>query len=466
MIARIVFASRLVLWLTSALSLAFGSSVEAISPKAQHNTVTKPPAVTGSKANQPSGTPIGDKWALVIGISKFADPSVPTLKYSSKDASDFYEYLIDPSAGRFARDHVKLLIDENATKENIMDAVGDSFLPRAALPEDLVVIYLSTHGSSSGMDIRGINYVIAHDTKVNKLFSSGIEMQDFLEKIKERVHTKRIVLVLDTCFSGATGDSGHKGFIRTNVDSNHVAQGIGSLVICSSAPDQRSWESEKINNSYFTKYLIEALRRDGGKVPVEYAFSTMRERVRADVLREKGELQTPELAGKFVGPKLVLGLPPTVTRRPPEVDPKSSGSPVSSSTTSSAAQSGVTGYIEQEVVVQSWPIASSYASHLKASEDEVKNLLSRCNSQYEALKARGATSAELEALRSRLQGQIDARFKAVQSEAKSMESELEKRLKEAIDAEAKERGIDVVVRSKPLKGDAVDLTPGVIKRLR
>ncbi len=260
---------------------------------------------------------VADKWAVVVGISQFADPKVPALKYSAKDAEDFYNYLIDPSAGRFAKDHVRLLLNENASKVNIMDALGDSFLPHAAMPEDLVVIYLSTHGSPAGADIRGVNYVVAYDTQVDKLFATGLEMKQLMRTIKERVHTSRIVLIMDTCYSGAGAEGGHKGITRTNVDTQEVAQGIGSMVISSSSPDQRSWESDQLKNSYFTKYLVDSLRSNEGKVSVEQAFNSMRQRVQAEVLRDKGEMQTPVMASAFVGPPLMLGVPPSVSRSAP-----------------------------------------------------------------------------------------------------------------------------------------------------
>ena len=62
--------------------------------------------------------PVTDKWALVVGISKFSDPSL-NLRYPAKDAQDFYNYLV--TKGNFARDHVRLLLNEKATKENILD---------------------------------------------------------------------------------------------------------------------------------------------------------------------------------------------------------------------------------------------------------------------------------------------------------------------------------------------------------
>lgn len=270
--------------------------------------------------------PIEDKWAVVIGIGDFIDPSIPKLKYSSKDARDFYDYLVDPAQGKFKPDHVRLLLDKNATKVNIMDALGDSFLPHAANPKDLVVIYLSTHGSPAGADIRGVNYLIAHDTQVRKLFATGIEMNQLLRMIKERVHTNRICLVLDTCYSGAGAQGGHKGITRTNVDSHAAAQGVGSLVISSSSPEQRAWESDDLHNSYFTRYFIDALKESGTKTNsnIEQAFNTMRTKVQSTVLKDKGEVQTPVMAGVFSGPSLVLSAPPTVNREAPTALPADS----------------------------------------------------------------------------------------------------------------------------------------------
>lgn len=261
-------------------------------------------------------SPIGDKWAVVIGVGKFADPKVPQLKFAAKDAKDFYDYLVDPNQGKFAKDHVKLLLNEDATKVNIMDMLGDSFLPHAANPNDLVVIYLSTHGSPAGADIRGVNYVVSYDTQLRKLFATGLEMRQLLRIIKERVHTNRILLVLDTCYSGAGGES-HKGLSRTNVDSSALAQGIGSLVISSSSPNQRSWESDELRNSYFTRYLIDSLKQSTPNTTIDVAFNSMKNRVQQNVLKDKGEVQTPVMSGSFFGPPLVLNAAPSELHQAP-----------------------------------------------------------------------------------------------------------------------------------------------------
>lgn len=301
--------------ISSAASLVVQvSAATAVAPVRKPQPGAK---ATGSKAfiRPASTTPIGDKWAVVIGISKFADSRVPTLKYAAKDAQDFYDFLVDPAKGNFRKDHVKLLLNNQASKINIMDMLGDSFLPHAANPDDLVVIYLSTHGSPSGADIRGVNYVIAHDTHTKRLFATGIEMRQLLSMIKERVHTNRILLVLDTCYSGA-GSSEHKGLMRVNIDSQRMSQGIGSLVICSSSPDQLSWESDDLKNSYFTRYLIDEWKNPNN-TPIEQVFGAMKQKVQQTVLKDKGEVQTPVMSGTFSGPKLVIGVPPSTVREAP-----------------------------------------------------------------------------------------------------------------------------------------------------
>ena len=88
--------------------------------------------------------PVLDKWALVVGISKFKDDKI-NLKYAAKDAKDFARFLITNQ--NFSEDHVLLLTDEKATRANVLGALGSQWLPRLANPNDLVVLYFSSHGS-------------------------------------------------------------------------------------------------------------------------------------------------------------------------------------------------------------------------------------------------------------------------------------------------------------------------------
>lgn len=255
--------------------------------------------------------PVKDKWALIVGISNFQNPDL-NLHYPSKDARDFYDFLT--TKGNFSKDHVKLLVDKDATRSNILSLLGDKWLPRVANPDDLVVIYISSHGSSSDLDVGGVNYLLAYDSDVENLYASGLPMQDLTRIIKGRVHSDRVVMILDACHSGAASAES-KGLSRgANVNAEEIAQGTGQLVISSSAPNQVSWESKKDQNSVFTKYLIEGLTHNGKDTSLGAAFQYMKDRVQEEVLRERGVLQTPVLRTKWKGKDLVIAAPPVNPR--------------------------------------------------------------------------------------------------------------------------------------------------------
>ncbi|MBS1955022.1 MAG: caspase family protein [Cyanobacteria bacterium SZAS-4] len=254
--------------------------------------------------------PIRDKWALVVGISNFENPKL-NLRYSSKDASDFANYLTH-NAG-FAPDHVKILLNKDATQRRILSELGNKWLPHVANPDDLVVIFLSTHGSGSEMDIGGQNYLIAYDTDIDDLYTSAIPMQRLAHDIKSRVHCDRVIIFLDACHSGAT-ENGGKGLIRTGVDAGELSAGSGQLVIASSKEDQISWESKKLANGVFTAVLLDTLKKQGASTTIGQMFDGLKDDVQDTVLRERGTLQTPVMKSEWNGNDVLIAAKPTSPR--------------------------------------------------------------------------------------------------------------------------------------------------------
>ena len=271
--------------------------------------------------------PIRDKWALVVGISDFQNPKLD-LRYSSKDASDFASYLTH-NAG-FAPDHVKILLNKDATQRRILSELGNKWLPHVANPDDLVVIFLSTHGSGSEMDIGGQNYLIAYDTDIDDLYTTAIPMQRLAHDIKSRVHCDRVIIFLDACHSGAT-ENGGKGLIRAGVDAGELSAGSGQLVIASSKEDQISWESKKLANGVFTAVLLDTLKKQGASTTVGQMFDGLKDNVQDTVLRERGTLQTPVMKSEWNGNDILIAGKPTSPRpgfddASPSPSPSPSGS--------------------------------------------------------------------------------------------------------------------------------------------
>lgn len=273
---------------------------------------SKPPATNNGASkvlvDKPANRPIRDKWALVIGITDFQDPDIPDLQYSAKDATDFYNYLVKEA--NFQPDHVRLLLNEQATQRRVLSELGSKFLARVVKPDDLVVLYFSTHGSPSQLDPRGKNYLVASDSDSDDLFATGIEMQKLLDSIQGRVLTDRVLLVMDACHSGfAAPDS--KGMSRIgNFKADDLVQGSGQMVICSSLADERAWESTRYQNGVFTRKLLDGLRSKGSATTLVDAYSYAREAVGNEIKEDRpGAKQTPILKGKWDGNDLIVATP-------------------------------------------------------------------------------------------------------------------------------------------------------------
>ncbi len=278
----------------------------------QTNAATQAQTSAATKL-QPSKTasidrPIRDKWAVVVGVSQFKDPTIPPLKYSAKDARDFYNYLI--SDGNFKPDHVRLLTNEKATRERIFTEIGDKFLPHVVGQDDLVVLYFATHGSGAEHDVRRSNYLVAYDTPKTLLYADGIEMQKLLDQLQDRTHADRVLIVLDACHSGGADPNARAlGDNSAAMDINSVSIGRGNIILSSSQPDELSWESKRYQNGVFTKQLINSLSKDPG---VLSAFEKVKDVVADEVLQTFGQHQTPRVkADGWEGKELRLNLPAT-----------------------------------------------------------------------------------------------------------------------------------------------------------
>lgn len=262
-----------------------------------------------SRADSDLETPVADKWALVVGVSQYKNPAISPLSYAAKDASDFADYLVKEA--HFAPDHVKVLCNEKATQKQILSELGSRWLPRVAAPDDLVVIFVSSHGSPADMDVQGVNYIVAHDSDPDDLYTTAIEMQDLVSTVSRRVHSKRLVVFLDSCHSGAAANTGSKGMKRVkSIDVSKVPLGNGQIVISSSQSDQVSWELKDKPNGAFTHCLLNVLRHQKDS-PVPQVFDSLQDSVQQTVLRERGALQTPVLKSNWKGKVVSLDVVPT-----------------------------------------------------------------------------------------------------------------------------------------------------------
>jgi hypothetical protein len=156
-------------------------------------------------AERASSGLVREKHALVIGMGRFRDPSLPQLRFAAKDARDFAAVLT--RRGRFRPGNVTLLIDERATRTGILTELQALFL--RAEPDDLVVIYVSTHGTPARAEqgLAGVGHFITYDSSLRTHWLDAIEYRDFAEKVS-LIRARRKVVFLDTAFAGLAVQGG------------------------------------------------------------------------------------------------------------------------------------------------------------------------------------------------------------------------------------------------------------------
>ena len=148
-----------------------------------------------------------------------------------------------------------------------------NWISRMAQEDDLVVIFLASHGTSRRDDNAEVNYIVTSDTDLqsqDSLFATAMPMVELSDIVRTRIKARRTAIILDTCHSGAAATqlkdraTGMADFTPSAGALDRIRQGVGRAILTSSQEDQVSYEGPPFQNGYFTHFLIEALRQNQG----------------------------------------------------------------------------------------------------------------------------------------------------------------------------------------------------------
>lgn len=252
--------------------------------------------------------PIKDKWAVVVGIGSFADTAIPRLRYARKDAQDITDFLTRQAG--FHADHVRSLFDQAATGASLLDTISGSWLPSASKEGDLVLLFISSHGTPAYKDIGALNSVVTYDTRLDQLFSTSIPMQRIVRLMQSQLPRRRLFVILDTCYAGGLGAPGEAARLNSNADPNLLLSSGSQLLVSSSSANERSWESKRYKNGVFTRQLIDSILQRMQYQEFKPVFQLVRDKVASEVATDfQGNTQTPELSGFWSGKGLTDELP-------------------------------------------------------------------------------------------------------------------------------------------------------------
>lgn len=219
------------------------------------------------------------KYALIIGNTEYIDPGLAQLTAPGRDAEDFARVLKDHEIGAF--DSVRILLNQMSSTVN--ESIDEFFDQKK--PDDLLVLYFSGHGVR---DELGSLYLAVRNTIRSRLRSTAIK-SDYIREVMDQSRSKRQVLILDCCNSGAF-TQGTKAATGVSIGTASAFEGgYGRIILTASDSTQFAWEGDHVigetDNSLFTHYLVEGLEGEAdldsdGRITVDELYDYTYEQVR------------------------------------------------------------------------------------------------------------------------------------------------------------------------------------------
>ena len=249
-----------------------------------------------------------NKLALLVGVSKYTSALEP-LPGAEQDVLAVQEVLEDEEMGGFR----KVIPLVNPSVQNLRRGIYDFFTERNR--DDLLLFYFSGHGVK---DQHRNLYLTTPETEKN---SKGLVVTPtavtarYLQSQISQSRSKRIVIVLDCCFSGAFA----KGMTAKDdgeVDILGELGGKSRAILTSSSSTQYSFEQDDSQLSLYSRYLIEGIKTgaadqdNDGRISVEELHDYVKERV-----QQASPAMTPQFYPVEEGYKIYLA-------RSPQDDPQ------------------------------------------------------------------------------------------------------------------------------------------------
>lgn len=238
--------------------------------------------------------PDPDAYAVVIGVEKYRQESIPAVDFAERDARTMYAYLTG-AMGYDAR-NVVLLTSDRASKTDLEKNLG-SWLKNRVGPKSRVFVYYAGHGSPNPETGQG--YLMPYEADPAYLEDTAFPLSKLYASLG-KLPAKDITVVLDACFSGqgqrsliAKGTRPLVSVVQSKAESNTVVlAAAGSNQVSASNPDAR--------HGLLTYYLLaglhgEADARHDGRITSEELIAYVRPAVERAAKLQNVE-QTPSLA--------------------------------------------------------------------------------------------------------------------------------------------------------------------------
>ncbi len=187
-------------------------------------------------------------------------------------------------------------------------------LARSATKDDLVVVYLSSHGSPREKGTAGVNCVITNDTDLkdaDSLFATALPMVELVDVVRTRIQARRAVIFLDTCHSGAVTAAAGAGINSSQMASptfDRLTQGVGESSSRRAKRKKNPTRATRCRTA--TSPTIWCGHSGRTAASVDKFFDAVRDQVSRQVQADWKMHQTPVLSKSTQSPDIVIGVRP------------------------------------------------------------------------------------------------------------------------------------------------------------
>jgi hypothetical protein len=240
-------------------------------------------------------------YVLAIGISKYEDKNL-TLQFAAKDAKDFAESFLKEKGGLYRDVMVKVLTDQKATKDEIID--GFDWISKETTSNDVAIIFLAGHGIN---DSGGVYYFLPVNANLDRLRRTAVPFTEMKNTVTSLAG--KTILFIDTCHAGNVMGARAVAPDITGIVNELASAENGAVVFASSTGKQYSFEDPNWGNGAFTKAAVEGINGKAdytgkGRITINMLDLYVSERVKE---LTKGK-QTPATAKPKTIPDFPLAL--------------------------------------------------------------------------------------------------------------------------------------------------------------
>lgn len=213
---------------------------------------TAPATVTGAPRNF-----YRESWAVIVGINDYQN--WPKLRYAVNDANGIEEALVQKFG--FKRENIRKMLNGEATRQRIMEVLGDEFTDGKKIQrDDRVFFFFAGHGATRTFeDGRQLGFIVPVDADASNYYSTAISMTS-LREASDLIPAKHIYFVMDSCYSGLALTRGAGMFSKDHSYLDEISRRASRQILTAGGADQQVADDGPGGHSVFTWALLEGLQ--------------------------------------------------------------------------------------------------------------------------------------------------------------------------------------------------------------